>query len=542
MSVLVGRFFIAPQCNGMEFAPASTSNKYKCELTGRLASLDIVAAVTDGDYVNVRSWNWIKQSGDQAGPILVVDAASIEFKSKAGKVSDPLAFVPEASVKRHAGQIRTISAFLRMKDTQDPFNESFCVHLEDGNVFVFRGQRFFALRFLLEPHGFVELINFRKIKLKSFNDKIVYISVDESRVSKFESLDSAALKALIGLNSLESGIEVRGRVISVDSPNIWISVVGRTRAKIIPIVLGRWGLCDKRRVDCGSVIVVRNFHYAHDVIGFCPSATTLIVENLSSLSSNVFPIHSLCSASNPERCFVHNIDFGSACESGNGRIHKFGINSLCSCDCFVSCSKVGDQFVNELSQLSQIKFDSQDSQIQNENRDVLRKLRETFKKAIQEAEVCLSLLRVDEIWSQLSPPFFNIRIKEPIRLTAKGPPSTEIVTQLRGLTKPLFLSLFPPTRPLNAFNVYVSSGKDGRLVSVLIPRTVSIDQNLSYSISRLLVVSTTSSELNGVILTNDDIFSVNVTMQSTQSPTVSMSPSRTKLARRLLLRQKIQEE
>ena len=534
---LVGRFFIAPQCGGLEFVPASTSAKYKCELVGELTSLDLVAAITDSAYVSIGSWKWLANTGSS---ILIVDAETITCKSENDKIQNPLAFTPEASAKKHSGQIKSISTFLRIKDIEDPFNDSFCVHLEDGNIFVFRGQRFFPFRYLLAPKACVELCNFRKIKLKSFHDRIVYLSVDDSRVSKFEAANAETLRPLQLVNPLTLGSELRGRVIAIDPPNVWVSLLARTNTKIIPLVIGKWGLCDKRRIGVGAIIQVKNFHFQHDVVGFCPAMTSLVIENIPPLSTGVVQIHQLSAECKFNRCYPHNVDACSQCSFESKSYTKLGINSLCACDCLIACGAVGDTFVQELSQLSQVKLEQEENVKDSFGQEkYLRRLRELMKVAVREAQVCLSLLKLNEIWFLEAPPFFNVRIVEELSIKHLGSPTAEVTSELRELSNPLYLSLFPPYRPLNSFSLHAIHGLDSRKLFILMPRSVAVAENRAYHISRLLVVSTTAIHLHGIVLSADDISSTKLENRS-NSPRIDLpSPSKTKLSRRLLLEKRL---
>ena len=536
---LVGRFLIGPQCSGLEFVPASTSAKYKCEIVGRLSSLDLVAAVTDSAYVSIGSWKWLANAG---GSILVVDGDTFTCKTENDKTPNPLAFTAEVSAKKHSGQIKSISTFLRIKEADDPFNDSFCIHLEDGNIFVFRGQRFFPMRYLLEPRACIELCNFRKIKLKSFSDRIVYLSVEDSRVSKYEALNPETFRPLQISNSLTSGAEVRGRVIAIDAPNIWITILGRTNAKIVPIVVNKWGLCDKRRIGVGAILEITNFHYQHDVIGLCPAMTSLVVENIPPLATGVIGFHQLSAEAKFNRCFAHNVDICSVCQIESKPVHRLGINSLCACDCLIECGAVGDSFVKELSQLSQVKLENEEPSQDVSQSKYLRRLKELMKTAIREAEVCLSLLKLKCVWQLESPPYFNIRISEPLSIKLLGAPTAEVTAELRELPNPLFLSLFPPYRPLNSFCLCVAQGHDARKLFVLFPRTVSISETRTYSVTRLLVINTAAVHLHGIVISPDGI-SVCKSGGYTSSPSVHVtSPSKSKLGRRRLLEKRLLSE
>ena len=536
----MGRFFVSSQCTGFEFVPASTSARYKCEFARTFSSLEAADGVSNSDYMSIAAWKWLTFGNEH---ILVVDAETVTLKSKGEHPINPLAFSGESTVKKSSGQIKYVSTFLRLKDNTDPFSGSFCIHLTDGEVFVLRGPKFFALRNLLEPKAFIELQNFRKIKLKSFNDRIVSISVDESIVSKYEPITPTSLRPLQRGNAVTSGSEVRGRVISIDPPNLWITILGQTSTKILPLVLNRWGLCDKRRIGIGAIVNVKNFHYQKDVIGCCPATTSLVIEQLPPIAKGVVAIHTLCVSGRPDRCFVHNVDCSSECQVANVELQKFGINSLCACDCFITCGKVDEQFLKDLSQLSQVKFQEGD----DENAPViddryLRKLRDGMRKAVLEAETCLALFRINHIWHQQAPPFFNVRMEEPVQVQSMGTPPPEVAEQLMALTKPLYLSLFPPNRPLHAFSLYsIFDTISGRSLAILAPRDVILEQGRFYAVTRLLVLCTNPDDrLHAMVLSSDDV-SICESLDLSSSRVIVTSPSKTKLGRRRFLEQRLRE-
>ena len=143
MTSLVGRFFITSQCSGFEFVPASTSARYKCEMIKTFISLEVATAVANSDYMSIESWHWLTGGSEH---VLIVDASSVSFKSPAtDRTADPLALPADSTARKQSGQISHVSTFLRLKDSNDPFSDSFCVHLTNGDIFVLRGKKFFAL-------------------------------------------------------------------------------------------------------------------------------------------------------------------------------------------------------------------------------------------------------------------------------------------------------------------------------------------------------------------------------------------------------------
>jgi hypothetical protein len=518
---LIGKFIIPSSCGEIEFVPASTSAKYRCEFLGRFDSVDVLSAIGRGEYVRISSWRWLTSS------ILTVDCTSVSIAST---VHNPMDFVPESSAKRHAGQVSGISGFLRMKDINDPFNNSFCVHLTDGNIFVLRGEKMFLFRFLIEPGGYIEFANFRKIKLKSFENRIVWLSVDDSGISKFEPLSSSAMK-LVEMN------ELRGRIISMDPPVVWITVSKKTGMHIVPIVIGRWGLCDKRRISVGAILTIRNFHKTHDVIGFCPASTCLVVEHLPPVTNGVISIHSFCAATSLERCFPHIVDGGSVC-SGTPP-SKFGINSLCACDCFVECTQIPCEFVKELSQLSQVKLEGVMDEEPVEI-DPVATLKEAFARAMTEAEVCLSLADLADVFHHKAPPFFNTGVLQYVSCAIVGQPPAEVSGQLSSMPRALYLSLFPPHRPLHAFSLVQMSADGSQVLRLLVPRDSQMQPNAAYRLNQVLVLSNRpTSAVHAIILKPEALVCTNAAPPVYPRMNVK-SPSKLRLSRRLLLRSRME--
>ena len=531
---LVGRFIVPENCGEIEFVPASTSAKYKCEFLGRFTSIDVIGVISKCEYARITSWKWLSST------VLLVDCASVTHANVNihQTPSDPLAFTADTSAKKHAGQVKAISGFLRTKDANDPFTNAFCIHLVDGNVFVLRGSKLFLFRHLIEPNSFVEFSNFRKIKLKSFDNRIVWLSVDDSTITKYEPL-SASSGSQIFQNS--EGREMRGRVISLDPPVVWLSVSGRTGMRIVPLVMGRWGLCDKRRIGVGAVLTIRNFHIKDNVVGFCPSSTSLIIEDLSPLSTGVVSIHTFCANTNLTRCFSHVVDGGSECASR--AVEKFSINSLCACDCFVTCDMIKDEFIKELTQLSQVKLEqSQQFNEEFDHADKMTKLKGAMSRAITEAEVCLSLVSLKDVLCLRAPPFFNTGVLEPLKIELKGSPTPEVSAQLSELPKPLYLSLFPPNRPLNAFCLVTAQGTGNEVISLLIPRDIPLKAGHPHLVNQMLIISTESgTALNGMIIMKDAL--IQSGEPTNPSPRVgNMSPSKLVLSRRKELFKRLFDE
>ena len=526
---LVGKIAITDTCE-FEFVPASTSVKYKCELVGTFGSLRVVSAINRNEYVVVNKWVWLTAS---ATPTIAIDAGSVGLNPNSTEPSE----FQSSVAKSVTGQVRSVSTFLRIKDTNDPFHNSFCVHLVDGESVVFRGRNLVLFKHFFEPGTVVEFVNFRKIKLKSFNDKIVSISVDESIVAKVNKLDLSLVRGSVSKDSLTTGTRVRGRVVAIDPPHVWITPLSEIGPKcVLPLVMNRWGICDKRKISLGAVVVVHNFHFVHGVIGFCPATTLLVVEELPSIAAPV-ALHSLCSSPS-DRCLVHNIDGTSACSAN--AFEKFGINTLCACDCVIQCDAVNDHLVKTLTQLSQLTQSDQkivDTKPSGPDRN------ELFKNALQSAEVCLSVVNLEEILLLKAPPFFNVSLERPVQVTVTGPPSPEITQYMKSFPSALYFSIFPRNRPINAFMSATlhSQTADRRDVSlrVLVPRDASVSIDAFFLIQQMLVVNCEEAgPVHAIILTAANLHRTSDVEIRTQMETIS-SPARTKYNRRLLLRNQI---
>ena len=531
---LVGRIIVTEHCE-TDFVPASTSVKYKCELVGTFSSLRVVNAINDGAYVVINKWVWLTAS---TVPTIAIDAGSVGL-TPASDVNHEKSITnfQSTSTISFTGQVRAISAFLRIKDYSDPFNHSFCVHFEDGNTAIFRGQKLFLFRQVLEPGTIVDLVNFRKIKLKSFNNAIVFMSVDDSSVSRVEKLDRSLIRSAVA-DPLTSGLKVRGRVFAIDPPHVWITPLSDAGPKRnLVLVMNRWGVCDKRKISLGAIVRVHTFHYVHGVVGFCPSRTILTVEELPPIATPV-SIHSLCGQPSL-RCLLHNLDAKSECHAREP--NKFGINILCGCDCETQCDAVNDSLLKTLTQLTQ----PEEKENMSKRTAPVRDLSPLFRTAFQASEVCVSLLRLSDALALRAPPFFNVSFECPLRISVSGPPAPEATKFLRAFPSAVYFSIFPRTRPINSFVSatlrHTTDDEPEVTMQLLVPRDAVINPETFYSIQQLLVVSCSLSDpVQAVLLTDQNFLRIPDTRQDTCIEPLTATV-RTKLSRRNLLRNKIWE-
>lgn len=443
---IVGRFVVSPACD-FEFIPVSTSVKYKCELTGIFHDLYVATAASRSDVVIISQWHWLTFESAQ---ILVADASSITVASA----------LPDSSVekpeKRLSGIISGVSSFLRLKDSKDPFNNSYCVHLAEGHTVILSSARFYFLRFLLENDAYIVFRDLKKLKLKSFNDLIVYISGDDSDVLEYQVRDRGV--------SLAAGTPVSnfilGRVTSLNPGGI-ISLERRA-GDTVEICLNSWAKCERRKLSIGTVLKISNFHQLSDAqVLLCPARTCIIVSELPPMSPAIA---------------WHGMDAGNT--------KKFGINLLCACHCDL-----------ENIETNQLEID----------RATPSTLPDEFQHALRESETCLLLSRLQSFFHLRAPPFINISLESYVQVDIIGPPSAEMNKQLKSLPESLKRAVFPPSRPLNAYVAVRLTERKSRLsIVTLISRTYTFIRDARYDAKQLLIISTNcESHVHG-IFTKDD--------------------------------------
>lgn len=443
---IVGRFVVSPACD-FEFIPVSTSVKYKCELTGIFHDLYVATAASRSDIVIISQWHWLTFESAQ---ILVADASSITLASA----------LPDRSVERPgrrlSGIITGISAFLRIKDSKDPFNNSFCVHLAEGHTVILRSARFYFLRFLLENDSYIVFRDLKKLKLKSFNDLIVHISGDDSDVLEYQARDRGV--------SLAAGTPVSniilGRVTSLN-PGGSISLERRP-GDTVEICLNSWAKCERRKLSIGTVLKISNFHQLSDTqVLLCPASTCIVVPELPPMSPAIV---------------WHGMDAGNS--------KKFGINFLCACHCDL-----------ENIETNQLEID----------RAIPSTLPDEFQHALRESETCLLLSSLESLFHLRAPPFLNISLESSVQVEIVGPPSAEMNKQLESLPASLKAAIFPPSRPLNAYVAVRLTETQSRLsILTLISRTYYFIKDTTYDAKQLLIIGTACEGHVHGVFTKDD--------------------------------------
>ena len=515
---LIGRFGVSSKCM-VEFVPASTSVKYTCELVNRFTHLDLVQNVIRGEYVIISKWNWL---GAQAGGtnIIVIDLSAVSLaKNESSMKEQP----SDESSNAKTFTVRSMSAFLRIKDPQDPFNNTFCVHSTEGEIFAFRGPNMFLYRFLLTPGSILEIANFRKIKLKTCNNTLIYLSMGDSWVNRFEPFTPSLIRG-----SATLPYAFKGRVTGIDSQIIWITSLKDEDVKLIPLVAGRWGVCDKRRITVGSVLNIFNMHVLDGFMALCPSQSYILIEEVPPITDSV-SIHTLCSAYKDNRCLFHHLNPTTTKCPDIPTQSAFGINSLCFCDCFIDCRQDIKQCVQESSTAIKQEILSQREEIS---------FKQLFVEALKSSELCLSLLSLREIFTFKTPPFFNTSLVEPLNAKLLGPPCAEVAKSLKAIPSTIYLSLFPPQRPLNSFATLSLSAIDSAKINILVPRTFKLHENEMLFLRQVLIIdSKVDASVHGILLNTDSMTSHSVAdIDQVASSFVKEDP---KASRRELLAQRM---
>jgi hypothetical protein len=141
-----------------------------------------------------------------------------------------------------------------------------------------------------------------------------------------------------------------------------------------------------------------------------------------------------------------------------------------------------------------------ESQLSSQSRS--SDVRILFPICLRQAEICINLLDLSRVFDLRAPPFFNIAI-DLIGLHIIGPTDSEVAKEFSGLPPSLRTSLFPPTKPLNAYGMCRVVQEDIEL-HALIPRDCTVGADKVYSIKQLLIVNTDrSAHVHGVILRKD---------------------------------------
>lgn len=474
---LIGRLQVNSMCL-VEFSPASTSVKYACELVNRFIELETVQGIINGQYVVVSRWNWLGSSAPSVGtPVLVVDLSAVSLATK-----EPLDQYESESgpVIGLRLTVKAVSGFLRIKDANDPFNNTFCVHSSENEIFAFRGPNMFLFKFFFTAGSIVELSGFRKIKLKTCNNTLIYMSMEDSRVTRYEPFSSSLIRGITSLRTMT------GRVTGIACGVVWISLIGEEGQELKPLIPGRWATCERRRIAVGSVLSIFNAHVSEGVVSLCPSLSSITIENIPPIA-NAVSMHTIGKPVDDQRCEYHFVNDIKNCSNSAKSKSSFGVNSLVLCDCCLDCREK-----NEIIQDTKGNGTSQGS---------LESFTVKFVEALKASELCMSLISVADIFLLKTPPFFNISLMEPLRVKHIGIPSPEVAKSLESMPRTLFLTLFPPRRPLNSFLILLLSIENARELSFLVPRTFQSTPNSKLIVKHALIVnSTKGSPVNGIIL------------------------------------------
>jgi hypothetical protein len=535
---LVGQICTTANCD-FEFVPASTGSKYRIEIVGIFSDISVVYSVIKGEFLIVNKWNWL--GGGGASQVLVIDAPSVVIASQNPQDDVHQMRTTPSPGTGHPGRIKgkisNLSAFLRIKNECDPFNNSFCVHLIDPNnqkklVLIFRGidwivyrQNFFSI------NGVVVVEGFKRIKLNNLSgDVTTYLSTENSRIVTYaHPLDTMGEKT-------ESKILCRIIRINQDIGSIWVSVIrGGPIPTNTPAILdmSSWGSCDRRSLLLGAVLSVENFHLIESgqmfLIAMCPFASSLSVQELPPVGTvPAIRIYTLVASGDGRgKCLKHlgTIKDGKPSECGgdsNGK--KFSLHSLCRCECCLDCE--GDGRASD-------EMDSSSPAVQMEaGTDDIRSL---FGICLRQAEVCLDLIKLGVVFHLKSPPFFNISI-ERVGIEMVGATTSDVAMQFNELPPSLRSSLFPPTKPLNSYCLCkVVQAKD--CLNVLVPRDVSVSAANWYALRQLLIVNTNNSAcVHGIVLKKETIVSIG---QRSTARTKPPSPSKKSTDRRFELRERL---
>jgi hypothetical protein len=489
----------------LEFVPASTGAKYRTELVDVFRDISVITSVVAGEYLVINKWNWLGGGGPV--PILVVDASSIQIASQ-NPGEERIVKSPDLNCRNIIkGKIVGISSFLKIKNESDHFNNSFCLHCENGVTLIFRGidwimyrQNFFSVG------GSVVVEGFKKIKLGAVADNTTtYMSVESSKVVNFS-------------HPIDDGEKLTCRIIRINEQigSVWVSISKKSTP--VMVSFNAWGKCDRRTLIVGAVFTVSNFHIFEDDhvprMSLCPCQSSVTVTELPPIGTVPgIRIYNLIAEN--IRCLRHTNTDRATCGYGT----KFSLHSLCKCDCWINCEQRKDDDVTK--SYSTQRTDDVDS---------------LFAICLRQSEICVKLLKLEKLLDFKAPPFFNVSV-ERVGIEVVGPSNSEVAKEFSLLPSSLRSSLFPPTKPFNSYSIG-RLVQDKCIVNVLIPRDAVVSHDKWYTLEQVLIVNTDkSAHVHGVILKKDAV----VARETRTVKTYKLeSPAKKALQRQNVLKGRIQ--
>lgn len=500
---LVGRVLVNDTCD-FEFVPtAAGSRSYPLELTGITPS--IVATVKESTPVIISTWSVTGEG------VLV---ACMDGIAVVGMDSDtvPIAKVdPETPTCQVEGQVLHVSAFLRIKNPSDPFNNCFCVHIEGGKCLILRGPEYVPIRQSLKPGDTISGNGFKRIRIPAFDHLKLYISQPHSVVSSGRLGPSNQLPSADRNHWCVSGSVLQ---IDVITGEMWVSMWDRP----VRVVFGKWGLCERRRISIGCRVKISNCHHVEGVFMMCPSMTSMHVEAIPPISNGVVRVYTITEKAIGGGCLKCRAGAAlSTCKAPNPP-SKFNVTSLLKCDCPIDCGRT----------------DTAETEI--------LKPQNGFSQCLKDSERCLSIMCISDLYTLAAPPIFRVSIAPACSLAHTGATGTEFAKSLASLPRNLMSLIFTPQKPLNAYaavRISCITGSETDQITALIPRETRIAAGFQFLIREMIILDTSlDANVHGVVVALEPTDSTEA-MVKLGVNFGSDGKSRAKLYRRKLLQDRL---
>jgi hypothetical protein len=507
---LVGTIQVTASCDLEFVASANAARSYPIELAGEPITLDRI--VSEKRVISIAGWTITTDGVITASTAAVVDIVKSDMKIETSEVarSPSAATTPSSSLSSVYGSIVSLSCFLRIKNPTDPFNNSFCMHLDNNRIVVLRGPEFAVARLTLRPETGIECTGFKRIRIPQCPDMKVYISQPNSVVRRTTIANTMS-------NHVMPKPSVAGSILQVDPSKgeLWISTPGRP----VRVILGKWGLCERRRISVGSRVRISGLHVVDSVGFMCPAESALEVTEIPPISSGLVRVFAICENAQTKGCLKHISMDGSGqsqqvCKAINSG-SKFNITSLMRCDCNVDCG---------------------DTQRDGDGTDI-----SAFGQCLKDAERCISVMCLAEVLLLATPPLFRVSVVPLCTLSATGANASELGRHIRDIAGGLTDTIFTVQKPLHAHTVVrITSMNDSDLVAFtgLIDRDTMVSADTGYKIQEMIVLDTSpNAKINAVVVQFESLHQRN----SSEKTCPSTTASSTKLHRRQLLEERMAE-
>ncbi len=511
---LVGRIIVNENCD-FEFVPtAAGSRPYPLEVVGCNGLLPTI--VKDNRPVIVSSWS---STGD--GVLLVNMDGVSELGDETTDTCRDTIDVETGGAAQVQGTVVHVTAFLRIKNPSDPFNNCYCIHLRQDKCLIMRGPEYVPMRLAVRLGDHISASGFKRIRIPNFEHKKLYISQPASVIS---ACVNPLTREEIPSNQLAefqyAYSDISGSVLQIDAQmgDMWVSTPDRP----VRVLLGKWGLCERRRLSVGSRVKILNCHCTDGVYLMCPSMTCMQVQEIPPISAGVVRIYSVTEKAVTAGCLKCKAGGNLQLCKATTPASKFNVTSLLKCDCYIDCELVEAPEASAEVECAKTQFN--------------------FGQCLKHSERCLSLMCISDLFSLSSPPVFKVSFFPACSMSPTGAAASDFAKAFSGLPKNVLSLIFTPQKPLNAHAVVRVSCPNGRPESeqfyALVPRDTKITPDMSYHIREMIVLdASATAPLHGLVV-DMDMTNPSVAECSGIKSAID-TKSRTKLYRRRFLQERI---